>query len=81
VRLTEARIVAHRRLLVREKQPAAVPPTTDEGADPKLRALRVPDGSDRHDLIAFLRSLGDGEYDRTIPARVPSGLAVGGAIH
>ena len=31
-------------------------------------------------VIAFLASLGDGTYDRTIPTSVPSGLTVGGAI-
>ena len=52
----------------------------DDGGDDKLRELRVPDGADRADLIAFLQALSDGDYDRTIPDGVPSGLAVGGAI-
>jgi len=52
----------------------------DDEGDDKLRELRVPDGADRADLIAFLRALSDGDYDRTIPDSVPSGLEVGGAI-
>lgn len=53
----------------------------DTTRDPDLAALRPPmDAASRADLAAFLRALGDGEYDRTVPARVPSGLPVGGAI-
>ncbi len=38
--------------------------------------------SDREmrDIIAFLQSLTDSTFDRTIPARVPSGLSPGGLI-
>ena len=32
------------------------------------------------DIIAFLRALTDDDYDRMIPARVPSGLSPGGRI-
>jgi cytochrome c peroxidase len=32
------------------------------------------------DIIAFLESLTDTDFDRTIPVRVPSGLPPGGAI-
>jgi cytochrome c peroxidase len=32
------------------------------------------------DIVAFLEALTDPNFDRTIPARVPSGLPVGGAI-
>lgn len=41
----------------------------------------VDDMSDREmsDIIAFLRALTDDDFDRTIPARVPSGLPPGGA--
>jgi cytochrome c peroxidase len=44
--------------------------------------VRVDDMSEREmqDIIAFLRSLTDSTFDRTIPARVPSGLPVGGLI-
>jgi cytochrome c peroxidase len=50
-----------------------------EQLDPLLRQLRDPD--DRAgDLIAFLQALSDDSFDRTIPGRVPSGLAPGGSI-
>jgi cytochrome c peroxidase len=32
------------------------------------------------DIVAFLESLTDSNFDRTIPARVPSGLPPGGFI-
>jgi cytochrome c peroxidase len=43
---------------------------------------RVDDMSDQEmrDIIAFLESLTDPDFDRTIPARVPSGLPPGGHI-
>jgi cytochrome c peroxidase len=47
--------------------------------DPLLRRLRGVDDDDE-DLLAFLRSLSDESFDRTIPDRVPSGLPVGGRI-
>lgn len=50
-----------------------------EQLDPLLRRLRGVDEDDV-DLIAFLDALNDGAFDRTIPARVPSGLPVGGRI-
>jgi cytochrome c peroxidase len=46
--------------------------------DPLLRRLNVNGG--RRDLVAFLQALSDDTFDREIPARVPSGLAVGGRI-
>jgi len=47
--------------------------------DPLVRQLRDPD--DRAgDLIAFLEALSDDSFDRTVPAKVPSGLAPGGNI-
>jgi cytochrome c peroxidase len=50
-----------------------------EQLDPLLRQLRDPD--DRAgDLIAFLQALSDDSFDRTVPGRVPSGLAPGGSI-
>jgi cytochrome c peroxidase len=50
-----------------------------EQLDPLLRQLRDPD--DRAgDLIAFLQSLSDDSFDRTIPTKVPSGLQPGGNI-
>jgi len=47
--------------------------------DPLVLRLRGVDEDDE-DLIAFLRALSDESFDRTLPARVPSGLAVGGRI-
>jgi len=43
---------------------------------------RVDNMSEREmqDIIAFLQSLTDTNFDRTIPASVPSGLPVGGFI-
>jgi cytochrome c peroxidase len=46
--------------------------------DPLLRRLNV--GGGRRDLVAFLEALTDPDFDRTIPAAVPSGLTVGGRI-
>ena len=37
--------------------------------------------TNEQDIIAFLNSLTAASYDRTVPAAVPSGLAVGGNIH
>ena len=50
-----------------------------EELDPLVRQLRGVDDDDE-DLIAFLDALSDSSFDRTIPQRVPSGLAVGGRI-
>ena len=50
-----------------------------EQLDPLLRRLRGVDDDDE-DLLAFLRALSDEGFDKTIPARVPSGLPVGGRI-
>ena len=36
--------------------------------------------SEMADIIAFLNALTDTNFDRTIPARVPSGLPPGGLI-
>ncbi len=46
------------------------------------RFRRVDDMSEREmaDIVAFLRALTDPDFDRTIPARVPSGLSPGGSI-
>jgi cytochrome c peroxidase len=46
------------------------------------RFRRVDDMSDREqrDIIAFLHALTDTTFDRTIPARVPSGLRPGGRL-
>ena len=44
---------------------------------------RVDDMSEQEmqEIIAFLESLSDGNFDRTIPTRVPSGLPPSGLIH
>jgi cytochrome c peroxidase len=47
--------------------------------DPLLRRLRGVDGGAR-DIIDFLGALNDESFDKTIPARVPSGLHAGGRI-
>ncbi len=46
------------------------------------RFRRVDDMSEREmaDIVAFLEALTDPDFDRTIPARVPSGLPPGGLI-
>jgi cytochrome c peroxidase len=51
----------------------------DQRADPNFRDLRVPGRGDRADVIAFLQSASDGDFDRSVPPRVPSGLPIGGA--
>jgi cytochrome c peroxidase len=45
--------------------------------DPLLRRVNV---NGQRELVAFLNALNDANFDRTIPARVPSGLAPGGRI-
>jgi cytochrome c peroxidase len=50
----------------------------DERADPLFRDLRAPDRGDRDEVVAFLQSASDGDFDRSIPEQVPSGLPVGG---
>jgi cytochrome c peroxidase len=47
--------------------------------DPLFRRVNV--RGNRGDLVAFLDALNDDGFDRTIPTRVPSGLAVGGKIN
>jgi cytochrome c peroxidase len=47
--------------------------------DPLLRQLRGVDDDD-FELLAFLDALSDGNFDKTIPKSVPSGLPVGGRI-
>jgi cytochrome c peroxidase len=45
--------------------------------------VRVDDMTDNEmrDIVAFLESLTDSNFDRTIPAHVPSGLPPGGLLH
>ena len=47
--------------------------------DPFARQLNMR-GRGQRDIIAFLRALDDPNFDRTIPAQVPSGLPVGGRL-
>jgi cytochrome c peroxidase len=47
--------------------------------DPLLRRLRNVDDSEE-ELVEFLGALNDDSFDKTIPARVPSGLNPGGRI-
>ena len=47
--------------------------------DPLARQLNMR-GRSQRDLIAFLGALNDPQFDRTVPDRVPSGLAVGGRV-
>ena len=53
---------------------------TRDMLDPLLRQLRGVDDDDG-ELLAFLDALSDGNFDKTIPQSVPSGLPVGGRIH
>jgi cytochrome c peroxidase len=50
----------------------------DDGGDPLLQQLGIPDRNNRADFMAFLQSLGDGDFDKSVPPDVPSGLKVGG---
>ncbi len=57
----------------------------DDRGTPRLdRNFRRVDNmsdSQMQDIIAFLEALTDENFDKVIPARVPSGLPVGGLIH
>jgi cytochrome c peroxidase len=46
--------------------------------DPLARQLSM--RGRQRDLIAFLSALNDPDFDRTVPAQVPSGLQVGGSL-
>jgi hypothetical protein len=48
--------------------------------DGDFRQVDGMSGGERDDIVAFLESLTDPAFDRTIPAQVPSGLPPGGAI-
>lgn len=47
--------------------------------DPLARQLNMRGGGQR-EIVEFLRALDDPQFDRTIPARVPSALPVGGRL-
>jgi cytochrome c peroxidase len=50
----------------------------DKSLDPDLADLAP---ADLDDITAFFRALSDGDFDRTIPAQVPSGLPPGGRLN
>ena len=54
------------------------PNVARQALDPLLRQLNVRGG--RQDVIAFLGALNDDGFDKTIPAKVPSGLKPGGRV-
>ena len=49
--------------------------------DGRFRRVDDMSESEMRDIIAFLEALTDEGFDKVIPARVPSGLPVGGLIH
>jgi cytochrome c peroxidase len=55
------------------------PNVTRDRIDPLIGELNMR-GRGQPEIVAFLRALDDPEFDRTIPARVPSGLPVGGRL-
>jgi cytochrome c peroxidase len=55
------------------------PNVSRDTLDPLLRQLNMR-GRGRREIIAFLQALDDPDFDRAVPARVPSGLEVGGRI-
>lgn len=52
----------------------------DRTLDPALDRLQPVSVRQGEEIIRFLEALSDGTVDREIPARVPSGLPVGGAL-
>jgi cytochrome c peroxidase len=56
------------------------PNVSRDRIDPLIGELNMR-GPGQPEIVAFLRALDDPEFDRTIPARVPSGLPVGGRLH
>jgi cytochrome c peroxidase len=52
------------------------PNVSRQDLDPLLQQVNVRGG--RQDVIAFLDALNDPDFDKAIPAKVPSGLRVGG---
>ena len=52
----------------------------DRGRDPALATLQPVSGRQADDLLRFLDALSDGTIVDEVPASVPSGLAVGGAL-
>jgi len=60
-------------------QRAINPNVSRDTLDPLLRQLNMR-GRGRREIVAFLQALDDPDFDRAVPARVPSGLEVGGRI-
>ena len=55
----------------------------NDGAAQLARRFRQVDDmseSEMQDIVAFLESLTDSNFDKTVPARVPSGLPPGGLV-
>jgi len=57
----------------------ANPSVTDPQLDPLIKNLSV-DFKDVSIIVAFLNTLNDNKFDKTVPAKVPSGLTPGGSI-
>jgi cytochrome c peroxidase len=55
------------------------PNVAREDLDPLLRQLNMR-GRGQREIVAFLSALDDPAFDRSVPARVPSGLSVGGRL-
>lgn len=56
------------------------PNVSDQDLDELINDLNTPGGGQAADIVVFLRSLTDPDFDKTIPNRVPSGLNPGGNI-
>jgi cytochrome c peroxidase len=53
----------------------------DPRVDNRFRRVDDMSAAEMADIVAFLEALTDENFDRRVPARVPSGLPVGGLIH
>jgi cytochrome c peroxidase len=73
-------VIERRRPRGDRRDGGAVPAANDVRGTLSRQFVRVDDMSDREmeDIIAFLGALTDEDYDRTVPARVPSGLPPAG---
>ena len=56
------------------------PDVTKDQYDPLVKELNL-SVKEMSPIISFLNSLNDEDFDKEVPAAVPSGLEVGGAIH
>ncbi len=64
-----------------EQATSHTPHVEDSQLDPAFNTIGTLPDDAVNALVAFLRTMDDNRFDRTIPDRVPSGLPVGGAIH